>query len=160
MIRKLSIALVVMTALAITVGSALAANPHYVGPKTPTYSIDSSTGSLWVNFKAAGYGSGVTVDYSATFSYSITWGCITPPFSNEPSGLKTTNGDAVVTGSLGPTSRTGTLSGPFQLFDGDTGFSCPSHNQHEVLVSASYTNILFTLEGIAPFGPSSVSYPS
>jgi hypothetical protein len=58
MTRKFSIALVVLAALAITVGSAFAANPHYVGPKTPTYSIDSSTGSLWVNFKAAGYGSG------------------------------------------------------------------------------------------------------
>jgi hypothetical protein len=158
MIRKLSIALVVMTALAITVGSALAANPHYVGPKTPTYSIDSSTGSLWVNFKAAGYGSGEQVDFSASFTYSITWGCITPPFSNEPQGLKTDNGATTSSGVL-TAGRTGTLSGPLQLFDGDTGFSCPSHNQHEVLVSASYTNIMFTLEGIAPFGPSSVSYP-
>jgi hypothetical protein len=29
---------------------------------------------------------------------------------------------------------------------------------HEVLLSASYTNILFSLEGIRPFGPSQVSY--
>lgn len=158
MIRKLTIAMVVMAALTITVGSALAANPHYVGPKTPTYSIDGSTGSLWVNFKAAGYGSGDQVNYSASFSYSITWGCITPPFSNEPSGLKTTNGNTTSSGTL-TASRTGTLSGPVQLFNGDTGFSCPSHNQHEVLVSASYTDIVFTLEGMAPFGPSSVSYP-
>jgi hypothetical protein len=158
MIRKLTIALVVTTALALTVGSTLAANPHYVGPKTPTYSIDGSTGSLWVDFKAAGYGSGQAVNYSASFTYSITWGCITPPFSNEPSGLKTTNGDSTSSGTL-TASRTGTLSGPLQLFNGDTGFSCPSHNQHEVLVSASYTNILFTLEGTDTFGPSSVSYP-
>jgi hypothetical protein len=158
MTRKLSNALVDVAALAITVGSAFAANPHYVGPKTPSDSIDSSTGSLWVNFKAAGYGSGAQVDYSATFTYSITWGCITPPFSNEPSGLKTTNGSSTSSGVL-TASRTGTLSGPVQLFNGDTGFSCPSHNQHEVLVSASYTNIWFTLEGIAPFGPSSISYP-
>jgi len=156
--RKLSIALVVMAALTITAGAALAANPHYVGPKTPTYSIDSSTGSLWVNFKAAGYGSGQQVSYSATFSYSITWGCITPPFSNEPQGLKTTNADATASGTL-TASRTGTLSGPLQLFNGDTGFSCPSHNQHEVLVSASYTNILFTLAPLGAFGPSSISYP-
>jgi hypothetical protein len=158
MIRKLSIAAVVMTALAVSIGSALAANPHYVGPKTPTYSIDPSTGSLWVDFKAAGYGSGQTVGWTATFDYSITWGCITPPFSNEPSGLQTTNGAADAQGTA-TASRTGTLTGPIQLFNGDTGFSCPSHRQHEVLVSASYTNIIFTLDGIAPFGPSSVAYP-
>jgi len=43
MIRKLTIGLVVMSALAITAGAALAANPHYVGPKTPTGSINTST---------------------------------------------------------------------------------------------------------------------
>lgn len=158
MTRKLSIALVVMAAMTITAGAALAANPHYVGPKTPTYSIDTSTGGLIVNFKAAGYGSGVEVDWSATFNYSITWGCQTPKKNNEPSGLKSSSGGAAPGGTL-TTSRTGTLSGPLTLFNGDVGFSCPSANQHEVLISASYTNIYFTLAGIAPFGPSSISYP-
>jgi hypothetical protein len=158
MFKKFNIALVVVAALAVTVGSTLAANPHYVGPKTPTYSIDPSDGSLWVDFKAAGYGSGQTVGWSATFNYSITWGCITPPSSNEPSGLQTSNSAAAPGGTL-TASRTGTLSGPLQLFDGDTGFSCPSHRQHEVLVSASYTDIVFTLDGIGPYGPSSISYP-
>jgi hypothetical protein len=49
------------------------------------------------------------------------------------------------------------LSGPLTLFGG-VAFSCPSPNMHEVLVSASYTNILFSLEGIPTFGPSQVSY--
>lgn len=137
-------------------GSVLAANPHYVGPKTPTYSIDTSTGGLIVNFKAAGYGSGQQVDYSASFTYSITWGCITPPRSNEPQGLVTSSGDTTSSGTL-TASRTGTLSGPLTLFGG-VAFSCPSPNMHEVLVSASYTNIIFNLEGIGPFGPSSVFY--
>jgi hypothetical protein len=150
---SLMVAIVATFALA---GTALAANPHYVGPKTPTYSIDTSTGGLEVNFKAAGYGSGQEVDYSASFSYSITWGCITPPRSNEPQGLKTSSGDTTSSGTL-QASRTGTLSGPLTLFGG-VAFSCPSANQHEVLISASYTNIVFNLEGIGPFGPSSVSY--
>jgi hypothetical protein len=153
--RIASLWLAVLASLALT-ASAFAANPHYVGPKTPAYSVDPATGGLIVNFKAAGYGSGQQVDYEASFTYSITWGCITPPFSNEPQGLRTTSGDTTSSGTL-TASRTGTLSGPLVLFGG-TDFSCPSHRQHEVLVSASYTNILFTLEGIAPFGPSSVSY--
>lgn len=138
------------------VGTVLAQNPHYVGPKTPSYSINTSTGALVVNFKAAGYGSGQQVDYSASFSYSITWGCITPPRSNEPQGLTTQAGDTTSSGTL-QASRTGTLSGPLTLFTPEP-FDCPSPNMHEVLVSASYTNIIFDLEGIGPFGPSSVSF--
>lgn len=150
---SLVVALVATFALATTV---LAANPHYVGPKTPTYSIDTSTGGLTVNFKAAGYGSGQTVNYSASFSYSITMGCVTPSGSNEPSGLKSTSGSTTTSGTL-TASRTGTLSGPVTLFSGPD-FSCPSHRMQEVVVSAMYTNIVFTLEGIGPFGPTSVSY--
>jgi hypothetical protein len=153
--RTASLVLAIAASVALA-GSALAANPHYVGPKTPQYSINTSTGGLIVNFKAAGYGSGQQVDYSASFTYAITWGCITPPRSNEPKGLQTTSGDTTSSGTL-TASRTGTLSGPLTLFQG-VSFSCPSHNQHEVLISASYSNIMFNLEGIDPFGPSSVSY--
>jgi hypothetical protein len=154
--RTLSLLLALIAVLAIGT-STLAANPHYVGPKTPTYSIDTSTGGLIVDFKAAGYGSGEQVDYSASFDYSITMGCLTPPFNNEPQGLRTSSGATTSTGTL-QASRTGQLTGPVTLFGG-VDFQCPSHNQHEVLVSASYTNIIFDLEGIGPFGPSSVSYP-
>lgn len=132
--RMASPVLAVIASLALAT-SVVAGNPHYVGPKTPTYAVDTSTGGLIVNFKAAGYGSGQSVDYSATFNYSITWGCITPPFSNEPSGLTTSSGGASSSGTL-TASRTGTLSGPLSLFPG-VSFSCPSHRQHEVLVSAS-----------------------
>lgn len=153
--RLLFVPLGLLLSLALA-GTVLAQNPHYVGPKTPTYSINTTTGALIVNFKAAGYGSGEMVDYSANFSYSITWGCITPPRSNEPQGLQTTAGDAVVGGTL-QASRTGTLSGPLTLFTPEP-FECPSANMHEVLVAASYTNIFFNLEEIGAFGPSSVSF--
>ena len=154
--QRILATLAAVAATFLLAGSVLAANPHYVGPKTPTYSIDTSTGGLVVNFKAAGYGSGDQVDYDASFTYSITWGCITPPRSNEPQGLRTDQGDSTSSGTL-TASRTGTLSGPLTLFGG-TSFECPSPNMHEVLVSASYTNIFFDLEGIGPVGPDSVSY--
>ena len=144
MIRKLTIGLVVMSALAITAGAALAANPHYVGPKTPTGSINTSTGALSIDFKAAGYGSGQVVGWTLTGTYSITWGCITPPLSNEPSGLVSSGGNISASGSASA-SRTGTLSGPITVFT-PAPFSCPSHNMHPVLVSVSY-DVWFTLEG-------------
>ncbi len=153
--RSLAILVAVVATLTI-VGSVLAANPHYVGPKTPTYSINPDTGALTVNFKAAGYGSGEQVDYTATFDYMITMGCVTPSGSNEPSGLQSTSGSSSSSGTL-TASRTGTLSGPVTLFPG-TDFECPSHRMQEVVVFAEFTNIVFTLEGIGPYGPSSVTY--
>jgi hypothetical protein len=148
--------MVVMVATVALASSALAANPHYVGPKGPTYSVDSSTGALTVNFKAAGYGSGQFVGYSASFDFAVTWGCITPPRSNEPSGLESESGSQVVQGTL-QAGRTGTLSGPLTLFT-PSGFECPSHNMQEVLISASYTNISFTLEGIGATTGGSASF--
>jgi len=148
MIRKLTIALVVMSALAITAGAALAANPHYVGPKTPTGSINTSTGGLIINFKAAGYGSGQTVNWSLSGTYSITWGCITPPRSNEPSGLVSSSGNITASGSL-TADRTGTLSGPITVFT-PAPFSCPSPNMHPVLVSVSY-DVTFYLDDIGGY---------
>lgn len=153
--RTLSIVVAIVATFSLAT-AVLAANPHYVGKKTPTYSIDTSTGGLIVDFKAAGYGSGEQVDYSASFDYSITWGCVTPSGSNEPSGLQTTSGGSTSSGTL-TAGRTGTVSGPLTLFGG-TDFECPSHRMQEVLVSATYTNIMFTLEGIGPYGPSSVTY--
>lgn len=154
MIRKLTLALVVMSALAITAGAALAANPHYVGPKTPTGSINTSTGALSIDFKAAGYGSGEIVPWTLSGSYSITWGCITPSLSNEPSGLTSSSGNISASGNA-TASRTGTLSGPITVFT-PAPFSCPSHNMHPVLVSVSY-NVWFTLNGQDPY-PVTVSY--
>jgi hypothetical protein len=145
MIRKLTLALVVMSALAITAGAALAANPHYVDSKTPTGTINTSTGALSIDFKAAGYGSGQTVPWTLTGTYSITWGCITPSFSNEPSGLTSSSGNISASGNA-TASRTGTLTGPITVFT-PAPFSCPSHNMHPVLVSVSY-NVWFTLFGL------------
>lgn len=65
MIRKLSIALVVMTALVITVGATLAANAHYVVGPNVTYS--ESTNTITVSGKAAGLGNG-----AATAAASLT----------------------------------------------------------------------------------------
>ena len=148
MIRKLTIALVVMAALVITVGSTLAANPHYVGPKTPTASVNTSTGALTVDFKAAGYGSGETTTWHLSGTYSITWGCITPSGSNEPSGLVSSSGSINASGNLTAT-RTGTLSGPITVFT-PAPFSCPSPNMHPVLISVSY-NVYFTLDPMGAY---------
>ena len=140
--RTLSILVAVVATFAIA-GTALAANPHYVGPKTPTSTINTTTGALVVDFKAAGYGSGQEVGWTLTGSYSITWGCITPSGSNEPSGLTSTSGNINASGTA-TASRNGQLSGPITVFT-PAPFSCPSHNMHGVLVSVGY-NVVFTLE--------------
>lgn len=151
--RTFSLLMAVAATFALA-GAASAASPHYVGPKTPTFSVDSDTGALTVNFKAAGYGSGVEVDWTLTGTYAITWGCITPSDSNEPSGLESTSGSISSTGTA-TTSRTGTLSGPITLFT-PSGFSCPSHRMQEVLISVSY-DVVFTLDGLGGW-PGTVSY--
>jgi hypothetical protein len=145
--RTLSILVAVVATFAIA-GTALAQNPHYVGPKTPTGTINTSTGALSIDFKAAGFGSGQVVGWDLSGNYSITWGCITPSGSNEPSGLVSSSGNITASG-FATASRNGQLSGPITVFT-PPAFSCPSHNMRAVLISASY-NVLFTLDGIDPY---------
>lgn len=58
MIRKLSIALVVMTALVITVGSTLAASPHFIG--TPKLTVSGNSINVTASIAGLGDAEGAT----------------------------------------------------------------------------------------------------
>jgi hypothetical protein len=68
MIRKFTIALVVMAALVITVGSTLAASAHYV--RGPDVIYSATTNTITVSGKAAGLGNGAA-SAAATLSGSV-----------------------------------------------------------------------------------------
>jgi hypothetical protein len=81
MIRKLAIALVVMTAVVITVGSTLAASGHYV--KGPSVSVSGNT--VTVSGKAAGLGNIPSTDITLSGSITLESYCVNHG-SNKPQG--------------------------------------------------------------------------
>src|SRR5215831_8628636 len=96
---KLGAALVVgLTALALGVTTAFAANVHFINASA---SIDSS-GSLIVSWKETGLGENQVIDYLASANASATWVCVSRG-GNNPSATNKTM-------ATGQVSASGTFS--------------------------------------------------
>lgn len=138
MIRKLSIALVVMTALAITAAATFAGAPKFFAVSS---SVNNS-GALVVNFDERGLGND-NVDYSLTADATAEYACVNGGGKHPQAANKeTVNGDVSAGGSFEVKNGRVTASltaGPISAGD----FSCPG-GQRLVLASVSYTNIVLT----------------
>jgi hypothetical protein len=143
--RVVKVAILVTAISALTVGSALAQNPHFIRNQTSA-SINQRTGALVVNFRASGYGAGETVNVTLTADAEIVVGCVTPSGSNEPRGLVREFQELSATTTL-TADRTGTVRGTISVAPDLSQFDCPSARMTVVLVSAEYTNIVLTADG-------------
>ncbi len=141
--RRSAVVLTLLT-LAVGVSVASAQNAHFIDSQTTAF-VNPTTGALTVDYKAAGFGSGATVNELLTASSSsLTLGCVNKG-GNEPSGLQTFVGpvSASQTTTAGRTGQvTDTISA---LPEGASSFSCPSRNMRPVVISATYTDVVLTL---------------
>jgi hypothetical protein len=138
MIRKLTIALVVMAALTITAASTLAAAPKFFAVSS---SINND-GELVVNFDERGLGND-NVDYTLSADATAVWACINgggkhPQAANKES----VSSPVVANGSFEP--KNGRVIASLKAGPPSAGgFTCPS-GQRLVLASVSYSNIVLS----------------
>jgi hypothetical protein len=138
MIRKLSIALVVMTTLAITAAATLAAAPKF-------FAVSSSVnngGALVVNFDERGLGN-ENIDYTLTADATAEYACVNGGGKHPQAANKeTVNAEVSGGGSFEPKNGRVVASltaGPPSAGD----FTCPG-GQRLVFASVTYSNIVLT----------------
>lgn len=138
MFRKLSIALVVMTALAITAAATLAAAPKFFAVSS---SINGS-GALSVSWDERGLGND-NIDYTLSADATAVWACINGGGKHPQAANKeTVSSPVVANGSFEPKNgrvQASLSAGPPSQGD----FTCPG-GQRLVLASVSYSNITLT----------------
>lgn len=135
MLRKLSIALVVMATLAITAAATVAGAPKF-------FSVSSgvnNNGALVVSFDERGLGND-NVDYTLTADATAEWACVNGGGKHPQAANKETVNATVSAGGTFEVKngrvQAGLTAGP----PGAGDFSCPG-GQRLVLASVSYTNI-------------------
>jgi hypothetical protein len=124
--------------VAIGVGPALAASPHFIHTSATG---PSSSGTLSVNFKEAGLGDNTLIDYTASANSTADYACINHG-DNHPqaSNKETVSGPVTASGTFS-SGKNGTISATLTLYPPSAGsFSCPN-GQNLVLASVSYTGV-------------------
>jgi hypothetical protein len=125
------------------VGTALAANPHFINASA---SGPNAQGNLTVNFKMAGLGDNVQITATASADAAAVYACRNNG-GNFPSDPKKTDETGTVTASGNFTSgQNGQVTGSLTLMPPSTDLDCPG-GQREVLVSVSYTNVRVSVGG-------------
>jgi hypothetical protein len=156
MIRKLTIALVVMSALAITAAAALAVGPtsvtqsgglHFVG--SPDLTVQSSGSGpnteVWLTATGEVAGAGKTATATLSADVEVVRGCINRGSKDqEPSGLKRSFSAVSGTQTFHTRSGRGTFSVSTDPHITAAGFSCPDQ-MVPTLVSVTFSNITLTI---------------
>jgi hypothetical protein len=125
-----------------TVGTAYAANPHFVGKVTSE--IDNASGNVTMCFKAAGLGN-QSINITASGTASATYVC-----RNAGGNCPNADNKKTVTGPVSATQpftpdRNGQVEACLTLETPKAvGFTCPG-NQQVVLSSVSYSGLKVTL---------------
>ena len=138
---KWSVALGACLLVAALTGTALAANPHFIGTPTATVSGDTLT----VRFKAAGLGNVDTADFTLTGDAVVFSRCYTK------SGNKPQAANKQETVSLGTTEtfpvRNGQTTGTLTLVAPESTLECP-RGQRVVTESVTFENVVLSGEGL------------
>lgn len=138
-LRALVTVIAALTALLLSTGTALAANPHFVSG-----SLSQDGVNLSVKFKEAGLGSNTTVTITLNASYDAVFQCINGGKKNPSAANKTSiSGDASASGQFtsgknGNVVGTLTLSAPSA---DSNDFSCPK-GQTETLTQITWTDVV------------------
>lgn len=151
--RRIGIAvLIAMLMLALSVATAFATSPHFVG--TPSATLQGS--SLLVKWKEAGLGSTpVSVTYNISATASATYRCYTKS-GNHPKASNKVGPETITTTPTLTSGKNGEIDGSVLLSPPSAdGFSCPS-GQVLFLDSATYSNVSIT-DTTNSVGPVSIS---
>ena len=140
MSRKLGIALAVLTALIVTVASALAANAHFIG--TPKLTVSGN--SITVSASIAGLGNAAGADFSLTGSVDVFSRCYNRG-GNKPQADNKQETVAVNQSATFPV-RNGRTDPSFTIAPLST-LTCPG-NQVVVIESISW-NLTLSGEGVS-----------
>lgn len=138
-----------------TIGTAYAANPHFVGRVTAT--INNMTGTAELCFKVAGLGNNEGVDITASATATATYVC-----RNQGGNCPNAANKKTVTGPVSATQqftsdRNGQVQACISLNPPSAGnFTCPG-NQQVVFSSVTYSNLKVA---IGDDGPSATARPS
>lgn len=126
-----------------TVGTAYAANPHFIGKVTSE--IDNASGDVRMCFKVAGLGNNQGVNITASGTASATYVC-----RNAGGNCPNADNKKTVTGPVSTTQqftsdRNGQVEACITINPPSAGgFTCPG-NQQVVLSSVSYSGLKVTL---------------
>ena len=126
-----------------TMGTAYAANPHFIGKVTSE--IDDASGAVRMCFKVAGLGNMQDAQITASGTATATYVC-----RNAGGNCPNADNKKTVTGPVGATEKiTADRNGQVEACitiqpPGAGGFTCPG-NQQVVLSSVSYTGLKVTL---------------
>jgi hypothetical protein len=141
--RRTTITLLTLLALAsLTLWVAYAQSPHFL--KASFGTLNTTSGCLDVNFKAAGFGNDVTTaSVNITATIVAEWACKNkgqqcPNAANKQTTTETIN----LTKSF--TVRNGQITDSFTICPTNPGNFCPP-GQNVVLVSVSYSNVTLTI---------------
>jgi hypothetical protein len=152
-IKGLMLGLLMVGIVGVTATAALADSPHFI--KTPQASIDSSTGSLTVTFKAAGLGNVPTASFTLSADATAVYGCFNHG-SNHPQATNKEGPTSISTSGDFPV-RNGQTTGSLTLEPlANTGLSCPG-NQEARLISVSYENVTLSGQGLTYTFPGTFS---
>lgn len=127
--------------VAIGVGPALAASPHFINASATG---PSSSGTLSVNFKEAGLGDNVSITYRASADATAVYACLNHGGHHPQASNKETVSGPVSATATFSSGKNGSISQSLTLPPPSAGsFSCPS-GQTLVLASDSFSNVAIT----------------
>jgi hypothetical protein len=129
----------------LTVSIGHAQNPHFVG--TPTSDVTNG-GALVCSFKAAGFGSGQTVDVTCQAAQATAlYACFNRGGNNPSAQNKRQEMGSVIGVEPLTAGRTGQITGSVTAGPLQPTLSCPG-NQVLRLCSVSYGGVSLTVEGV------------
>jgi hypothetical protein len=119
--------------------AAFATSPHFISASGTL----NSNGSLTVNFKEAGLGPNLNINYTLSAQGTATWVCVNKGGANPSASNKTTvNGPVSASGTFS-SGKNGNVTASLTVQPPPSNISCPGGQKLE-LASASYTGVTLT----------------
>ena len=141
--RRTSIVISALVALALTASVAVAENAHFVRASATGPNND---GTLTVNFKIAGLGANQTITVTASANATAVYACQNNggQFPSDPK-KQTVAGPVSASGAF-TSGKNGSIDDSLTLSPPASTLDCPG-GQHAVLASVSYTNVAVSAPG-------------
>lgn len=133
-----------LAAFVMAAPAALAVSPHFVAASAAV----NADGSLTVNFKEAGLGDNLMINYEADATATATYVCVNNGGANPSAANKTTvSGPVSATGAFS-SSKNGNVTASLTLSPPPppppATFSCPKGQKGPELAQVSYTGVSIT----------------
>ena len=135
--RRVTLLVATLAFLVLTAQAAMAVSPHFISA-----SAARSGDNLVVQWKEAGLGDNLNIDYSATATATRVDSCVNGG-NNVPADPKKTTTQAQVSAQGTFSVKNGSVNGSLTLTPPATTLTCPK-GQKATLISLSYTGVSIT----------------